>query len=203
VRERTTRVGDYELRTGFAQWRDLRYVPSWGGSMFEALMPTLVLDEQRYAANSLGANGAVHAAVQRRYAAEELQLPVWGCSPSARPDGAGYDEFGIGVLGARGYPADAVTPYASALALAVDAPAALANLRALAHRYAMYGDFGFYDAVDPRSGKVAHAYLSLDQSMLFLALANHLGNRSIQRWFASDAIIQRVLPLIRDESFFD
>lgn len=201
--ERRKRVGRYEITAGFAQWNDLRYVPSWGGSMFEALMPTLVLDEQRMAAASLGANAVAHVAVQRRYALEELGLPVWGCSPSATPDGAGYGEYGIPVLGASGYPADAVTPHASAMALAIDAPAALANLRVLANRYDSYGDFGFYDAIDPRSGRVARAYLSLDQSMLFLALANYLSNPNVQRRFMSDPIIQRALPLLRDEAFFD
>jgi hypothetical protein len=68
--ERRQRVGDYEISTGFAQWGGVRYVPSWGGSMFEALMPTLVLDEQRVAPTSLGANAAAHVAVQRRYAME-------------------------------------------------------------------------------------------------------------------------------------
>lgn len=203
IADRARRAGAYEITSGFAQWRDIRYVPSWGGSMFEALMPTLVLDEQRQAPKSLGANAAAHVAIQRRFALEELDLPVWGCSPSATPDGSGYGEYGIKILGASGYPADAVTPHASALALAVDAPEALANLRALANRYEIYGDFGFYDAVDPRSRRVARTYLSLDQSMLFLALANYLGNAGTQRWFMADPIVQRVLPLIRDESFFD
>ena len=47
------------------------YVPSWGGSLFEALMPVLVLDEQRYAPHNLGLNDAVHAAVHQRYALAE------------------------------------------------------------------------------------------------------------------------------------
>ena len=41
----------------------------------------------------------------------------------------------------------------------------------------VYGDFGFYDAVDPQTGAVAHAYLALDQSMIFLAAANCLHRR--------------------------
>jgi hypothetical protein len=203
VDERRKRIGAYEITAGFTQWNDIRYIPSWGGSMFEALMPALVLDEQRLAPASLGANDVAHVAVQRRYASEELGLPVWGFSPAATPDGAGYAEYGVRVLGASGYASDAVTPHASALALAVDAPAALANLRTLANRYDIYGDFGFYDAVDPRAGRVARAYLSFDQSMMFLALGNYLSTTNAQRWFTVDPIIQRVLPLIRDESFFD
>ena len=67
----------------------------------------------------------------------------------------------------------------------------------------MYGEFGFYDAVDPRTGRVAYKYLTLDQSMIFLALANHLADHSLQRRFASDPIIQRVRPLLGAEDFFD
>jgi hypothetical protein len=81
--------------------------------------------------------------------------------------------------------------------------AAMANLRALADRYDIYGEYGFYDAVDPRSGTVAHKYLALDQSMLFIAVANYLDGGIIQQRFASDPIMQRALPMIADEDFFD
>jgi hypothetical protein len=195
-------VSGYEVWDGYFEWGGLRYVPSWGGSMFEALMPTLLLNEARYAPNSLGANDAAHAAVQRRYALEELAYPVWGISPSATPAGDGYAEYGVKVLGARGYEAGAVTPHASALALSVTPEAAISNLRTLAQRYPIYGEYGFYDAVDPRTGLVAYKYLSLDQSMLFVALANHLSDHSIQKTFASDPIMQKALPLISDEEFF-
>ena len=102
-----------------------------------------------------------------------------------------------------GYKAGTVTPHAAALALLTDPVPAVANLRQLAERYPLYGDFGFYDAVDPTTGQVAHNYLALDQSMILLALANHLRNGVIQRYFAADPIIQRVLPLLSAERFFN
>jgi hypothetical protein len=120
-------------------------------------MPTLVLDEPALAPASLGANDLAHATVQRRYGVE-LGTPVWGWSSSATLDPGGYGEHGVPDLGKIGYPAGVVTPHASALALAVDGPAAVANLRALAARYPVYGDFGFYDAVDPSTGTVAPVY---------------------------------------------
>src|SRR5262249_38464937 len=146
-------VGGQSLAGGGYAWRDVRYVPSWGGSMFEALMPTLVLDEPRHAPASLGANDTAHAVVQRRFPTEALGLPVWGFSPATVPGPAGYGEHGVPDLGTLGYPPGVVTPHAAALALAVE-PAATANLRALAERYPLYGDFGFYDAVDPKTGAV-------------------------------------------------
>jgi len=141
--------------------------------------------------------------VQRRYALETLGYPVWGMSPSARPSSVGYGEYGVRVLGSLGYPPGAVTPYASALALAVSPAEAVANLRRLAERYDIYGDFGLYDAVDPVSGEGAHAYLALDQYMILIAAANYLKDGVVQRRFAADPIVARVLPLLAAEHFFD
>jgi hypothetical protein len=187
---------------GWYSWRGIRYVPSWGGSMFEALMPTLVLDEARHAPGSLGANDVAQATVQRRFASEELGLPVWGMSPSATPDGD-YGEHGVPVLGTLGYAPGAVTPHAAALALAADPAAATADLRALATRFAAYGDFGLYDAVDPRTGAVAPVYLALDQAMILVAVANHLRDHRIQQLFAADPVVAPALPLLAAERFFE
>ena len=191
-----------EPRGGTYEWKGLRYVPSWGGSMFEALMPALVVDEGRWAARSLGANGVVHATVQRRWALEEARSPVWGSSPSRVPAG-GYREFGIPALGVRGYTGEVVTPHAAALALAATPAEAIVDLRRLIELYDLYGDFGLYDAVDPRSGRVARAYLALDQSMVLIALANYLQPHCIQDHFASDPIARRALPRLASENFFD
>ncbi len=188
---------------GHYAWEGNRYVPSWGGSMFEALMPMLVLDEVRVAPRSLGPNAVAHATVQRRFALETLAYPVWGLSPSVVPPGDRYREFGVGVLGSRGYGAGVVTPHASALALAVTPTEAVANLRRLAARYDLYGDYGLYDAVEPMTERVARTYLSLDQAMTLIALANHLRPHVIQELFAADPIVQRAVAILADEDFFD
>jgi len=194
-------VNGHTFPGGHYAWKQVKYVPSWGGSLFEALMPLLVLDEPHYAPASLGRNAAAHTEIHRRFAMEHLGYPVWGLSPSSKPTG-GYGEFGARILGVRGYQAGAVTPHAAALALLVDPVTATANLRKLAEHYPIYGDFGFYDAVGPQTGQVVHNYLALDQSMILIALANHLRQGVIQRYFATDPIIQRVLPLLGAERFF-
>ena len=195
-------IRGYPVLGGHYFWQGWRYVPSWGGSLFEALMPLLVLDELNLAPHSLGPNARAHTELNRRFALDHLGYPVWGLSPSSTPDGTGYREYGARVLGARGYGAGAVTPHAAALVLLTDPTAATANLRQLAQRYTLYGDFGFYDAVDPKTGQVATNYLALDQSMILIALANYLGDGVIQRAFAADPIIQRVVPLLQAERFF-
>ncbi len=202
--ERKLKANDkYQWTGGYYEWKGIRYVPSWGGSMFEALMPVLLLDEQKYAPASLGLNGKIHAEIQRRYAAEELGYPVWGMSPSSTPGEEKYFEYGVKVLGSLGYYAGAVTPHAAALALLVTPDAALANLRQLAERYHIYGEYGFYDAVQPVTGQGAYKYLCLNQAMLFIALANHLSDRTIQKLFASDPIVLKALPVLGQENFFD
>ncbi len=188
---------------GHYTWEGIDYVPSWGGSMFEALMPTLVLDEPRLVPASLGANDLAHVLVQRRWATRQLGLPVWGLSPCLRPDGQGYAEYGVEVLGSLGYGAGAVTPHASALAVAIDPAAALENLRTIATRFDAYGDWGLYDAIDPLQGTVLRSYLVLDQAMTFIALANHLCGGCVQQRFAADPMVQRALPVIAAERFFD
>jgi hypothetical protein len=178
-------------------------VPSWGGSLFEALMPTLVVDEQHYASHSLGANNNVHTTIHRRYALEELTYPVWGMSPSSAVSGNSYAEYGVKVLGASGYPSGIVTPHASALALSTTSQMAIKNLRKLVELYDIYGEYGFYDAVDPVTGVVAAKYLALNQAMILVALANHLRDRRIQRYFAADPIAAKSLQMIGAERFFD
>jgi hypothetical protein len=200
---RPKRARGHDYYGGWYAWQDVRYVPSWGGSMFEALMPTLVLDEVRHAPASLGANDQAHVTVQRRFATETLGLAVWGFSPSATLAPGGYAEAGVPDLGTIGYAPGVVTPHASALALAVDQTAATANLRALAARPGLYGDFGFYDAVDPKTGAVAPVYLTLDQAMIFLAVANRLCDGCVQRRFAADPIAARALPVLGAERFLE
>jgi hypothetical protein len=128
---------------------------------------------------------------------------VWGLSPSADPSGRGYGEYGVKVLGSLGYGPGAVAPYAGALALVVMPDEAAANLRHLAERYDVYGEYGFYDSVDPHSGRVAQQYLALDQSMILISAANSLKDQCIQKRFAADPIAQRVLPMLGDEDFFE
>jgi hypothetical protein len=171
--------------------------------MFEALMPTLVVDELKYAPASLGVNNKAHTDIQRRYALEVLKYPVWGMSPSSTVPGGGYSEYGVKVLGSKGYKSGVITPHASALALEVSPDEVVANLRRLVELYDIYGEYGFYDAVDPVTGKVTYKYLTLDQAMLFIALANYLDDHSVQEYFASDPIAAKALAIIGEERFFE
>jgi hypothetical protein len=124
-------------------------------------------------------------------------------SPSSTVLKDSYSEYGVKVLGSRGYKGGVVSPHASALALNVTPDAAIANLRKIIELYDIYGEYGLYDAVDPISGKVARAYLALDQGMTFIAIANYLKHDSVQNYFMSDPIAVNGISIIGEEHFFD
>lgn len=188
---------------GYYEWKDLKYVPSWGGSAFEALLPALVLKEKELAPRGLGLNDKMHALGQMRYALEELKYPVWGMSPSSVPEG-GYSEYGARPLGAKGYKPGVVTPHAGALTLEFLPEEAIANLHRLVELYPdIYGEYGFYDAVTVSSGLVARKYLALDQAMIFVAINNYLNDGAIRKRFHAEPILQKAEDLLTEEHFFE
>ncbi len=192
----------YKCMGGYYEWKDLKYVPSWGGSAFEALMPILVLKEKELAPEGLGKNNAMHVQGQIRYALEELGQPVWGMSPSSNPEG-GYSEYGAKPFGVKGYKAGAVTPHASVLALEYAPEQVVANLRKLIELYDIYGEYGFYDAVTVSTGKVARKYLALDQAMILVSINNFLNHGAIRERFHADPDMKKNEKLLTEEKFFE
>ena len=185
---------------GHYQWKDLTYVPSWGGSAFESLMPTLVSNEKELAPKGLGLNDFRHALGQYRYATEELGMPVWGMSPSSVPEG-GYSEFGAKPFGSKGYKDGVVTPHASALTLEFIPKEAIANLRKLIELYDIYGEYGFYDAVTVKTGLVAYKYLALDQAMILVAINNYLNDGAIRKRFHAEPAMKEAEKILSAEDF--
>jgi Putative glucoamylase/Protein of unknown function (DUF3131) len=179
----------------------LSYVPTWAGGMFEALMANEVVPETTWGTHSFGLNDLRNAQVQVMYDTQVLHDPVWGMSPSSTADDTGnYAAYGVEGLD---FPAgqrlsqlvtagseDAVTPYASLLALSVLPQKAYTNIETLRRLYpGLYTtDGGFYDAVNPATGTIGHRRLVLDQSMIMAAIDNALNGNAIQRDFARDPI---------------
>jgi hypothetical protein len=173
-------------------------------------MANEVVPETSWGPTSFGLADARTAAVQIRYATQELGYPVWGMSPSSTADDTGnYGGFGVEGLkfpyhggGAttddpnlalsQCYACaseDTVTPHASFLALDVAPQQAYANIQKLRTQFpGVYGADGFFDAVNPTTGSVGHRILVLDQSMIMASLDNALHNRAVQRDFASDPV---------------
>lgn len=192
----------YPTEGGYYTYEDMKFVPSWGGSMFEALMPPIVLDEKRLAPKSFGVNNERHAKIQIKYALEKLEYPVFGMSPSCVPEG-GYKEYGVKPLGIKGYRAGVVTPHATFLALEFAPKECAANIRKMLSNYKAYGEYGFYDAINVKTGKVALQYLCLDQAMSLLALDNYLNDGAIRKRFSADPISKNAEELLKVEDFFN
>lgn len=205
-----------------------RFVPTWGGSMFEALMVPLFVPEAEWGPRSWGLNHPTYVQAQIAHGLEEAGYGYWGFSPSNNPSG-GYREYGVDQLGMNpdGYSSDqertvvdegfgdcrppqpppaaygqgVVTPHASFLALPYAPDQALGNLAALHADFDAYGEGGFYDAINVTTGEVSEAWLALDQSMIMAAIANELRGDIVQRWFVRGDVQQVVRPLLGIEEF--
>jgi cyclic beta-1,2-glucan synthetase len=179
---------------------------SWSGSMFEYLMPLLVM--QSFPSTLL--DKACSSALARQVAHGEEHGTPWGVSESAynmrdRHFTYQYRAFGVPNLALkRGLAQDhVIAPYASALALMVDAPSALANLAALENVGAL-GPYGFRDAVDytrPEPGAryaVVGNYMAHHVGMSLVALTNALCGQLWQRRFHNDPMVRAAELLLHE-----
>lgn len=175
--------------------------------MFEGLMASLIVPEARWGTRSFGANNVRYATAQMLYCTQGLGYPVWGLPPSSTPDNTGnYQAYGALPLASGSqccaYATDAITPYAAFLALTVLPGASFNNIAALKRLYpAIYGPYGFYDAVNPTTGSLANRYLTLDQAMILASLDNALNPHGLSQWFAQDAVGQTIKPYLSTETF--
>ncbi len=179
---------------------------SWSGSMFEYLMPVLVM--RSYPFTLL--DQTHRNAVKRQIAfAAERRVP-WGTSESAynlrdRHFTYQYRAFGVpGLALKRGLGKDlVVAPYASMLATLVHPHRALANLQALEKMGAL-GAYGFRDAIDytrPSPGKryaIVQNYMAHHIGMSLLALTNLLEEGLWQRCFHSDPLVRATELLLHE-----
>lgn len=194
---------DVDYFQGHYEKNGTAFMPSWGGSLFEFLMPTLVLNEKKLSPKFFGLNNRVATELHRDYALKEKGYPLWGISPCSVTDGRGwkYMELGVKGLSVKGYPDRGfVTPHVTFLALDSLPKDAIANIRKYLE-YPIYGDYGFYDSLELKSGKANTQYLALDQGMSFIALCNFLNKGSIQGRFEKDQTAKRGALVLLEESF--
>jgi cyclic beta-1,2-glucan synthetase len=181
---------------------------SWSGSMFEYLMPLLVMPT--YDNTLLDQTGK--AAVERQIEYGRQRGVPWGVSESGYNTidvhlNYQYRAFGVPGLGLkRGLAEDVViAPYASALALMVAPEEACINLQRLAAA-GLEGPFGLYEAIDytpsrlPRgqSSAVVQSYMAHHQGMSLLSLAYLLLDRPMQTRFESDPLFQATMLLLQE-----
>ena len=181
---------------------------SWGGTMFEYLMPQLLL--RRYPGTLLAESCDAAVARQMAYG-RETGVP-WGVSESAfSSQYAGYDyqyqSFGVPGLGLkRDLNQDlVVAPYATALAALVRPREALHNLRRL-RRAGAAGRYGFYEAIDftrrrlpaGRRSLVVRCFMAHHQGMSLVALANCLLGDPMVRRFHAEPLVRATELLLQE-----
>ncbi len=179
---------------------------SWSGSMFEYLMPLLVMHSPPATVLAQSYTGVL---TRQRADGDTRDVP-WGISESAynvRDRNATYQyrPFGVPDLALkRGLGRELViAPYASLLAMMVDPAPAMDNLRRLEEVGAL-GDYGFRDAIDytrPDAGRryaVVDAYMAHHVGMSLVALTNSLTDNIWQRRFHDDPLVRAVELLLHE-----
>jgi cellobiose phosphorylase len=181
---------------------------SWSGSMFEYLMPLIVMPAYDHTL----LDESCRAAVRRQIEYGTRRGLPWGMSESGynTVDAAltyQYRAFGVPGLGLqRGLSEDLViAPYATALALMVEPEEACENLQRLAAD-GILGRFGFYEAIDytparlrrAETSAVVRSFMAHHQAMSLLSLAHLLLDRPMQRRFVSDPLFQATLLLLQE-----
>jgi len=83
---------------GACPYDHTRLTPSWGGSMFEALMAALFLPEERWGPATWGVNHPLTMRAQIRHGLVQAGYGYWGFSPANVPEG-GYTVYGVGAVG--------------------------------------------------------------------------------------------------------
>ena len=171
---------------------------SWGGTMFEYLMPALVMRSFPFTL----LDQTYRSSVERQIAFASWRSVPWGISESAynlrdHAQTYQYRSFGVPDLALkRGLDADlVVAPYASLLAAMVVPAQALANLRQL-ERLGALGAYGFRDALDftrPTPGRpyaVVETFMAHHIGMSLVALTNALSAGRWQRTFHDDPLVR-------------
>ncbi|MFI9598574.1 glucoamylase family protein [Streptomyces sp. NPDC052043] len=189
---------------GHYTYRGRKLVPTWGGSMFEALMVPLFVPEPEWSPRSWGTTHRRYVRSQIEHGLIEEKYGYWGFSPASIPEG-GYREYGVDGIGMQEdgyYSLGVATPHASFLALPQAPSEALTNLTALARDFGAYDDrYGFRDSVDIITGRVSDFVLALDQGMIIAALAQRLSPGLLQAPFRTGGFRTRVRPLLAKERF--
>jgi len=181
---------------------------SWSGSMFEYLMPVLVVREPE--GSLLAQTDRLVVARQQAYG-RERGVP-WGISESAfnardLEFTYQYSNFGVPGLGLkRGLASNlVVAPYATGLAAMLDAPGACKNFARLSDLGGV-GRYGFYEALDftkarvPEGKRVAivRNFMAHHQGMTIAAIANVLQDGRMRARFHREPMIRAVELLLHE-----
>lgn len=208
-------MGEVPLKHWYKLGRPLTIVKSipcfvsWSGTMFEYLMPSLVLKEYE---GSVYAQTLRAAVLQHMKYAKEAEIP-WGISESQyyRFDlNANYQYKAFGVPKIRLQPVRknslVVAPYATMLALDIAEADCMKNLKRLKELGA-FGDYGFYESIDfnvPNSLEmtpycIVKSYMAHHQGMNLAAINNYLNEGILRERFHAEIMIKAAEVLLEEK----
>ncbi|HJX37765.1 MAG TPA: glucoamylase family protein [Anaerolineae bacterium] len=198
-----------QLARPYALVNGAQVLLSWGGSMFEYLMPALLMRSH----DGTFLQQSAYGAILRQIAYGKEKGVPWGISESAYHAlnanmAYQYGPFGVPGLGLRrGLDADLViAPYASLLALTREPREVIRNLSRFA-KLGMVGLYGFYEAIDftpsrlpeGQNSAIVRSYYAHHHGMSLLAMANYLHSDEMIRRFHADQRIQSVELLLEEK----
>ena len=172
-------------------------IKSWSGTMFEYMMPNLLIPAGSDSLMEKTMNGAVW--LQKKAS----RNGIWGISESGY---AAFDQmlnyqyraFGIDKLSLSGETRGNVfAPYAALLALESDAISCIESLVKM-EEAGLKGNMGFYEAIDLTSAdkaQIVYSYMTHHQGMSFVSLANYLTNNRIRKHFMNHPKESALLPV--------
>jgi len=181
---------------------------SWSGSMFEYLMPNLVMPLYEHTLLDNTSRGSVKKQIEYG----KTQGVPWGISESCYNMvdahlNYQYKAFGVPELGfKRGLGLDLViAPYATVMALMVDPAAACENLEILQAK-GYEGRYGFFESIDFTPSRLPRAkvpvliqtFMAHHQGMNLLSLTYLLCNQPMQKRFERDQNLQTALLLLQE-----
>ena len=183
----------FHLGRSFTSYFGERVLLSWSGTMFEYLMPALWMRSHQGTILDQTMHSAIRC--QQEYAGKK-NIP-WGFSEAAFNERDTEGTYRYRAFGAPGLALDphapdnlVVSPYASFLALPIQADAVVRNLESM-KKMGCLGRRGFYESCEfsprTRSGskefEVVRCWMAHHQGMSLVALSNFLNGCSIQKWF--------------------
>ncbi|MEP7164737.1 MAG: glucoamylase family protein [Ferruginibacter sp.] len=181
---------------------------SWSGSMFEYLMPLLVMPTYE---NTL-LNQTYKAIIQKQIEYGRKRDVPWGISESGYnmvDANLNYQYKAFGVPGTgfkRGLGEDLViSPYATIMALMVEPVQAYNNLKAMKEK-GFEGKYGFFEAIDYTASRlqrkqthtIIRSFMAHHQGMAFLSIAYLLLEKPMQQRFISDIHVKSALLLLQE-----
>ncbi len=207
--------GEVSLKHWFRLGRTLTVIDyykglvSWSGTMFEYLMPLLIM--KRYKNTLLDETYSFVVRSQKKYG-RQRRVP-WGTSESGFYSldinlDYQYKAFGVPWLGLkRGLIEDmVVAPYATVLALPIDPQGAMENIYKL-YKEGLNGSYGLYEAVDYTPERlpfgnnkgIVKSYMAHHQGMSLIAINNYLNKNLMQERFHKDPVIKAAQLLLQEK----